>query len=60
MADALNLTMMTFPQLGRCGVFSLNVLLLPSVDDPVTPPLIGTNPITPSFASGKRQLRGPR
>ena len=54
MADALQLVMMTFPQLwdGK-GTLTLNVLLVPSDQvDPIGAPLIGADPATPSFANG--------
>ena len=52
MADALSLVMMTFPQQwDGNGTLTLNLTVLPSVD-PVSGPLIGANPATPSFATG--------
>ncbi|HEY2301901.1 MAG TPA: hypothetical protein VGH66_08405 [Acidimicrobiales bacterium] len=56
MADSLSLVMMTFPQRwDGNGTLTLNLTLLPSVD-PISGPLIGSNPATPSFANGKPVL----
>ena len=59
MADSLSLVMMTFPQRwDGNGTLTLNLTLLPSVD-PISGPLIGSNPATPSFANGKPVLARP-